>query len=431
MRRATGLLLALAAAGAQAAPADYAREWPLRLPASSSGAYSVELTPEVYEAVQRRDLRDLDVLDASGRPVPATLVAPVAHATPSRTPLPWYRMPAPGATTAGDWRVIADLDAEGRLRGLRSSGAATPAAGTTLLMDAAVLSQAPVALEFDWRPGASFDVGYRLQGSADLDRWQDLGRGRLADATGSGRRLQLRRIALDAGTAVPRFLRLLPDDPAQPLPDLLRVEAIGPAPRAQATAWRTLPLHEADGALEARLPGRHPVQWLDLDIRGNDARTWRLQSREDERAPWTGHAAGWMVYRLDGRRSPPLALAGPVRDRHWRLVADARGEAPALRVGYVPERLVFVAAGRPPYVLVAGSLRQQREARPVQAALREAARVPAIATLGPPRDRAGEAALRPRRDWRTWGLWAALGLGVLAVGGIALRLLREPSRPAD
>lgn len=430
MKRVIAVLLASMATAAVAAPADYARQWPVVLPSAPAGAYAVELTPEVYATTQRGDLRDLDVLDAAGRPVPVEVVAHAPQTTQQRTALAWYRMPAPGAATGADWRVIADVDSAGRLRGLRSSATDASRPVTTLLIDATTLPQRPVALELAWRPGAAFDTGYRIEGSDDFDVWYPLGRGRLVDVREGARGLQVRRLTIDPGDGRPRFLRLVPDDAGDALPDVTGVEALWTRNAAHAPVWSRLAPHAtADGAFEFRNDARIPVRRVDLEIAGNDARTWRLQSRDTPQARWIDRVPHWIAYRVGDGRSPARVFDRPVRDRYWRLLPEGTGDAPALRLGYVPERVVFIAGGRAPYALVAGSASRRREDRPVRTALDDA--VPAVARLGPSTARAGEAALAPVRDWKTWGLWVVLGLGVLAVGGFALRLLREPPRDPD
>ena len=51
---------------------------------------------------------------------------------------------------------------------------------------------------------------------------------------------------------------------------------------------------------------------------------------------------------------------------------------------------------------------------------------PAAALVGEPKLLAGDAALQPARDWKTWLLWAVLAVGAAVVAGFALTLLREP-----
>ena len=81
------LVLALLPLGTQAS-ADFARQWPLQLSRPDAGAYRVPLDASVYQAAHWRDLRDVRVLDADGKPVAsavypaATIPEPEAGATP-------------------------------------------------------------------------------------------------------------------------------------------------------------------------------------------------------------------------------------------------------------------------------------------------------------------------------------------------------------
>src|SRR5690606_23004090 len=107
---------------------------------------------------------------------------------------------------------------------------------------------------------------------------------------------------------------------------------------------------------EFLLPGRFPVERADVRLPGNSAVEWTLHSREaDDEGSWTWRAGPWVSYQLgadgSGTRSEPRALAGAVRDRHWRLVPNTPvgDQTPVLRVGYRPEVAVFLAQGQPPF----------------------------------------------------------------------------------
>ena len=71
IRLGTTLGLALLALSASAAPADdYATQWSLTLADPDAGAYAVVLDAAVYRQARSPALRDIDVLDAAGAPVP-------------------------------------------------------------------------------------------------------------------------------------------------------------------------------------------------------------------------------------------------------------------------------------------------------------------------------------------------------------------------
>ncbi|NNC25025.1 DUF3999 family protein, partial [Salinisphaera sp. USBA-960] len=64
-------LLALALPLSAAPRQDYAQQWPLQLSRDDGGAYRVVLDPAVYAQAQSAQLRDIDVIDASGASVPS------------------------------------------------------------------------------------------------------------------------------------------------------------------------------------------------------------------------------------------------------------------------------------------------------------------------------------------------------------------------
>lgn len=428
------LLLAISMPAIAAAPVDYSTQWALRLTVADAPAYSVTLDDAIYRSIHRADARDLDVLDARGRPVPAMLMSATSSTQITRLRPAWFVMPPLDSTHPNAWRVVADLDADGRLRGLRTDSSSAPGTATTLLIDVSHLKGDPIALDIDWTPAAAFDRAYRVEGSDDFDTWYALGRDRLVDLRqGSGRLLQNRLNIASDGHA-PRYLRVVPEDVAA----LPAVTAITVETRVQsppATSWLTLAPRAADAstALEFSSPARVPVQSIDLDVVGNDARQWRVQSRESADAPWLTRIDGWVAYRLGAGHSAPQQLSAPVRDRYWRLTANGPGDAPRLRLGYAPEHLTFLASGQPPYLLVAGSTHSARADAPVAQTLaslrasRAAGWQPPLATVGAQQSRAGDAALAPVRDWKSWALWAVLGIGVVVVGAFALRVLREPA----
>src|SRR5690606_27249144 len=295
--------------------------------------------------------------------------------------------------------------------------------------------------------------GYRLEGSRDLRGWRVLERQvRLIDLANGDHRIERNRIALDTDL---RYLRLVPlQASGAPALKALRAERV---PRATDGDWRWVEL-ESEPAPEGEgivymAQGRFPVERVDVRMPGNAAVTWTLDSRDaddalrgEAQARWRLRASGWTAWRTvdAGRvtRSPPLALGAVANDREWRLRADAPtagapGPGPRLSLGYRPGSVVFLAQGRAPYALLAGSARAARNDAPLAPMLATLRRQhgdawqPAAATLGAGSVLAGDAALVPApvsRDWKTWLLWGLLVGGTLLVAALAVSLLRN--RPA-
>lgn len=449
MRTLVLIALLATAAGAQAdVRGRYATQWTLHAPGGDAGAYRVVLDAAVYRAAADARLRDVQVVDADGVPVPSAVFS--AAAAPARgvarIAVPWFALPAvPASAGAQGWELDAQTDADGRLRGVQARVTGVTAAAlprNVFIVDASRLRATPRALHLRWRPDGVLDAGYRVDASDDLDRWRPLSeRGRLVDISRGATRLLQQRIEVDIDGPAPRYLRLTPDRSDTRI-DLIGVEAeLTRPPSAAALQWLSLAPTALRGqrpAFAYALDARVPVTHVDVALPGNHAVEWTLDSRVHADAPWTRRVARWVAFGVGegGRatRSPPHALAQATRDRHWRLQAGSGVPgAPVLRVGYRPEVLVFVAQGRPPYALVAGSARERRAPAPVASLVESLQRArgaqwqPVTATLGAPVALAGQAAHATPGDWRTWLLWSVLVLGALAVVAFALRVLRSPT----
>ena len=428
---------------------DYATQWPLTLGRDGDGAYRVVLDEAVYRQLQDPQLRDLVVLNRDGAEVPAGLFAQQdAVAKPAqRIAVPWFALPAaPADGGAQGWELVSQADADGRLRRVEAritDQAAAALPRNALLVDVSRVREAIVALELQWQPVEALDLGYRVEASDDLEHWQALAtRGRMIDLQRDGRRLLHRRIELYG--LLPqyqkaRYLRLTPDRSDQPIAISGVSVELAAARALPQPAWVELAGKRMNRgnevAFEFDLDGRFPVQLADVALAGNHAVEWRLESRDDGDAPWRLRAGPWMAYRVDavggGSASPARELDAIVRDRHWRLRANAEvADVPTLRLGYRPEAVVFLAQGPAPYALAAGSARALRAAAPIPQLVAELRRQrgadwqPAPAYLGAAKPLAGNAALKPAYDWKSWLLWAVLALGALVVAGFAFSLLR-------
>ncbi|MEG3192698.1 DUF3999 domain-containing protein [Lysobacter sp. D1-1-M9] len=432
---------------------DYATQWPLILSRDDAGAYRVVLDEHVYRQLQTPDLRDFEVINADGVAMPAAVFAPEQPlAKPARrVPLPWFALPAAAADgAAAGWRLISEADADGRLRRVEvrtDDATALPLPRTALLLDLSRVREPIVALELQWKPVDALDLGYRVEVSDDLQHWRTLQtQGRLVDLRRDERRLLQRRIELTGLRHRPaRYLRLTPDRNGQPIEVTALNAELADATVQAAPQWLALqPLRTSSaGTFEYDSGGRFPVQQVDIAMPGNHAAEWRLESRDAMDADWRPRLGPWVTYNIDdagrGRRSGARTLGGSVRDRYWRLRAssDVAAGEPVLRLGYRPDVVVLLAQGPTPYRLVAGSARARRAESPLPqlvTALREQngpAWRPAPAYLGTPQVLAGEAALQPSRDWKTWLLWGVLGLGALVVAGLAASLLRAPRTTQD
>ncbi|WP_305806169.1 DUF3999 family protein [Stenotrophomonas sp. YIM B06876] len=448
------LWLALLPMSAQAAD-DFARQWPLQLSQPDAGAYRATLDAPVYAAAYWRDLRDVRVLDADGKPVASAVYAAATPLSgPQRTvELQWFALPVAATTADDDLSVVVQRDTAGKLLSIRNSVAAGGTAGAAdpvWLVDLGDDAGKLRALHIDWADrDATLDLGYRLEGSDDLRGWQVLDpQARLVQLNNQGRVLRNNTIKVETDL---RYLRLVPlQRSGAPALRGLRGELVDAVDSGD---WQWLELtaqpggNAKDGYLY-RLQGRVPVQRLDVRMPANSAVSWSVSSRDLDRPGADGNNPDWQLLTRDWntwslseasaqQRSAPLETTGTITDRQWRLQAEPGSipaEAPLLRLGYRPGSVVFLAQGRAPYLLVAGSANvtnTQAALDPMLAALRArngAQWQPAIATPGAGAVRAGDVAYQPAkapRNWKNGVLWAVLVLGALAVAGFAFSLLRS------
>lgn len=459
MKTVAALLLILAAGPAFAGQrSDYAQEWPLRLAREDGGAFRVVLSEAMYRAAQDRGLADIEVFNAAGESLPATLLGPEG-ASAQEWPrelieVPWFLLPrAQPNDGASDWNLRAERDAQGRVLRIDASVANGPqAAARELLLDLSQIRTPLAALRLDWADDVPvFQAAVTLSASEDLRHWNPIGDGVLADLRNGDERLRHDRLELGRERSF-RYLRIAAG--STPLPTLraVRAEAAPPPPEPE---WRWLSVagelrREGDlGYYVYRLDARIPA--LQLDVRaenGNNVATWTVRSREEERFAWITRAGPWTGYRVASgdtvESSTPQHLTAPLRDRAWRVDATPLSNAPpSLVFGYRPEVLVFLAQGPGPYTIAAGSASAKRRDAPI-ATLLDALRrrhgadwkpYPAVPEIG--RTVSGDAALVPppppkrEPDWRNLLLWVVLVAGTLLVVGMALSLLKPKNETPD
>ena len=455
------LLLAAGAAFAAERPADFAYGVTLEVDGKEA-LYEVTLPAATYRGVVRADLADVRVFNGAGEVVP--------HAwRPRRTA--GTEAVASVALTLFPLKAEAGASLDGisiqvrRGPGGRSSvdvtstsaGARKGAEQRTVgyFVDLTALDRALRAIEFEWQPVPDGFAGkLRVDASDDLGSWRTLvAAAPLVNLEVAGQRLQQKRVELPQHKV--KYLRLswLPQGTGAASPELVSasgepVEKTVEAVREWAQAEPAK--GEKPGEYLFDLRGRHPVDRVRLHLpEPNTVTQVELLARDKSEQPWRPFGRG-VAYRLrrDGNEitSPELSV-GVTTGRYWLLRVDQRGGgvgsgAPKLEAGWVPHTLVFAARGEPPFQLAYGN----RDAKPAGYAIEtlipgyrdaggsqiRAARTGPQQTTNVSSARAleqqelgGESRLKEAIDWKRWSLWGALVLGVLILGAMAWRLVRQ------
>jgi len=458
-----------------AADNDFAWQWPLTLAEANAGAYQVTLDTSVYQAAYWPDWRDIQVLDADNQIIPAVLYpanAPQTQTSSQEVDLPWFVLPT-HATTSTDLSVVVKRDNNGSVITINDSAVTLPTHNNSpsWLIDSGTHSGQLRALSVEWKDAqAVLDAGYRLETSADLRQWRVLvPEVRLLQLHNDTEQLRNNRITFNTAQ---RYLRLVPLQSNVPVPTLhrLRGEVVQKSIADTGATWHWLELtaqaeHES-GGFEYRTSGRFPIQRLDLIMPVNSTATWWVFSHEEEEthdplvhaSSWVMRNSNWFTMHINGKNadapvqtSPPLDLGQTLSSQQWRLQPispAALPAAPTLRLGWQAGHVIFLAQGRAPYLLVAGSAdgmakpNHNRTLEPMLAALRQHHNgqwQPATATLGEAVLRAGDSAyfvapVKPDRQKVLLKLllWGVLISGVLIVVQFATNLLRRlPKPPPD
>ena len=444
-------------------------------PVGDAALQRVYLPGAVFRGATRTDLGDLRVFDRSGREVAFVLSVAAAPRTPAVwRAIQFFPLPDAFSPASPTSRVDVQVGAGGAIIAIRGGAShLAPVPGWLLDMSA---WHAPVAeLELVWTGGADNAlVDLQVLTSDDLATWHiAVAHAALARLQYGGHAVVQNRIALPDVQA--RYVALqftaARSEPASgaafALTSVLGRAAVAPDGAANAIPEDELALHGVlvDGGVEYDAGARYPVREIALwPARTNDAIEVRLLTRDTAREKWRSLTQG-IAYRVVLGGTTRLSQSLPVYGGglRWLRVESVGGrfsnsseiethirwprpEVVFLRSGEAPFTVAFGAGGVMPVASPLPVLFQQLRAAQTAGSIAAApdqttstqmdgvpnldvtalplARVGGVHVLGGDARRAP--APRPI-PWQQIALWASLLLGVLVVGGMALRLLRASS----
>ncbi len=424
---------------------DFAYVMPIVTGPGAAPFYALSLPEIVYRTVTRPDRGDIRVFDADGRVVPHLLgPVPAPRRSGSWSRLPVFPLPAGtiGATAGNEVHVR--VDERGAV--IDVIGADSAPTASLYLLDASAVAAPIEALRLDWGEGhRRLLARVRVECSDDLDQWREVAIGSLAELREADAHLQQNVITLPGARC--RYLRLAWPSIDAPIAGVearlapLEGESV-PSPPVQ---WRELEhVRYADDGYEFDAGGLFPVTRVNVSWPGERTLArLRIDARTDAAATWRlVHTGLFFALEVDGEPLGNAAAAvPPTLARQWRIGLAEHGDpslaaAPRLLLGWQPDRLVFVAAGTPPYQLAYGNAAAAPGSN-IAASLYERLQHPGgaeetgQAVVGTPRAVAGDGALvppSPPLPWQRILLWAVLVLGVLLLARMALGLYREMMR---
>ncbi len=428
--------------------------WAFDIESHDSGdIVQVRLPLSVYQSVSDEQLRDIAVFDATGQALTRVLKSPPRKTDSNETEYSLVVLPlsAGQAQSADEVRLLFErMGADVRLE-LGESGNGTDAVSPmSYLLDTSAIKRNLHELNVTWSPVTENFVGrLDVEGSNDLDRWSNVGGASIAWLERGASVVRRGRIPLRSAKF--DYLRVTVRD----VPDawqLATVQAIHrdnlkPEPTAE-FAQVASTRDSKDGGWLFDLGGYPPVEQVQLvPTAGNTILSGRLLARSEPGDSWRLINKG-SFYRLgldDTALLSSTSYQHQSRLRYWKFIPESGNlDAPVeLRLRWRSESLYFLASSNPPYTLVAGRADEAQEGFPMKQQFANASilkrvteKSPAtLATLSLRRAAGGADRLTPTfgsgAAWRVWLLWGGLILGVLVVGIMAVRLVRDLKSSAD
>lgn len=463
---ATLLMTSLTAAASPGdAPADYSHVLQLSVDAGQA-VVQLRVPRDVYVNARSPALDDLRVFDAAGMSMPFALADLAPPATVSRSATPVAVFPVHGRAR----------DA-GRLHDSLQIRTGSDGAVISVTAPARTVSDELMGLVLDLRPAArasqveaaaqigglilslppgtrSYSAWVALDVSDDLQNWNELAEASLSWLVNDqGASIEKDRIEFPPRSFRYARIRWLDGKPIA----FFAIHAEYVVERQAARHLETIVLQGSPGPegrdLVYTAPIAIPARALGLVFTGQNVvipvQVGQYQAiRRREAGGRTSAQLQSLVnttfYQMvqDGRRRASGDVEIPVTHASQWIVrpqADV-SERPALRLGWSPASMVFVAGGKPPYTLAFG----RTGARPARVGLHQVApgfsarELAALAAARPgnlmrqqsPGQAADDAARSPSGSKRGW-LWALLVGGVLALGMMAWHLFRQLKSGAE
>lgn len=423
-------------------PEDFAVQVPLTVKGEGPW-YRLELPLALHVTARHADLRDLRLFNAEGEALAYALTLGAAQSSETRREMAvkWFPLRGEASTTAAP-SIRVQRSTSGTLVEV------TPDEPTTSqqvlrgwLLDASALDAPLHRLQLDWSADGEGFQRFSIEASDDLQHWRSWGDGQIARLSFADERIDQRDIELPGLKA--RYLRLLWLAPQQaPALTAARLTSIDSETTPAPLAWLTArPTSSKPGEYTWELPLALPLERLRIDLpQANTLVPVSFSSRREGKLEWQPLARG-LLYRLpqDGKEvlQNEVELYGtPVQQ--LRLQVDPRGgglgtSEPQLQVAMRSTQVVFLARGSAPYQLALGKAGLQSAGLPLTTLIpgykpaRLAQLAEAVVPMEIPAVAAGASteAPQPSGDWKRFGLWAVLLVGVGMLALMALSLLRH------
>ncbi|MFK7847073.1 MAG: DUF3999 domain-containing protein [Rhodothermales bacterium] len=398
----------------------------------------------VYEHLTQDDLGDLRIFNSAGASIPHALhhAAETPEALEKTFTLPLFPVYGQAQQSLGDLSVQVQRTGGGTLVRVNNQAPRTQSL-RAYIVDASQLDASIHRLKLDWKElPENLMVNVSIETSDNLKDWQRWGTGLTLTSMRYNDNVLVRN-TIDLPARKAAYYRISWQQSATfPVLDALEATTAPDRPELE-RHWTDIPMaQEEEGIFVATAPGTLPADRIEIAL--PEAQTIarvKIESSPTGNDPWMQQYAG-LAYNLqagEGQwQSSPISIYKSTH-KYWRMKVDEEASGivlgtPTLRIGWVPARLLFIPQGPAPYTLAFGNAEatsagfQSGELfRPVADDYESVFDLPTAST-GTISKLGGEARLEAPTDipWQKIVLWGTMVLGVIVLGSMALKLLREP-----
>ncbi len=445
-----GMLLLPISIAAQStdAPALSNYAWGFPVEASENASfYSVDLPLEVNQSVTDPELRDAGVYNSDGDPVPRMFeqIDDDRELIERSNPLPTLPLYESADKRSDVDRLMIEREGDSTRFKFDLEDLLAPADDQRLvayIVDTRPSDDYAVALDFVW---AQMEPGFMgrvmVDGGNDLQEWSPVGSAVVAYLREDSASIEQRRVRLRRGDY--HFLRIrwegFPDD--WRLSQVMGVYADGAADAVRNhITLESTSVDRDDGGRIFSLGGAPTVDKLRIVLPvPNTVVSARVFYWSEDRDHWVeaGHHSFHHIIRNNHAVMSDALTINKARTSQFKVVITQGPPDVALQleVGWRPDRLLFLAQGQAPFTLATGSANDALNQFPQHRMYADRALVTlaeknggvVTASLGPRYPLGGPERMVATRtiNWRTVLLWFGLVMGVVFVGYMASKTIRE------
>lgn len=429
------------AADTKLSPKDFAYGLSL-VAGGSSSLHEIVLPTEVYKGATRGDLGDLRVFNKAGEVVPHALERLEGGPTAEDRWEPVSLFPLYEGTQQTAEKLSLLIRHEGASVDLSTQGRPGPRKIVGYLMEAPGPETPVKALILNFSEGKNFIRKVDLEASDDLRSWRTLEDGAVVAHMNQEGRILARNHLEFAPTKAAYFRLTLREGGEDPEIASASIQ-IDPGITEPERRWVEVAGMVREGEVIFDAGGFFPADRIEVLLAEPSVMIdSEISSAVTPDGPRTTVYTG-PVFRLaqgkDEATLGPIAVSGDRRSpkRYWFLKprnkeAALGSKAPTLRLGWVPERLIFVAQGEGPYLLAYGNALAGPSEFGIDALLRrtDASLKPAEAKSGGEIILGGPSKLippppSPMETWKKILTFSLMGLATLGLGLMAYRLVRQ------